>query len=220
VIAFRLSTSRGHGKPHPPAAHRIATAIPMFTTRIKSVFGANPKTDGDAEMARRQSMVSVAVDGSKYCICHSTRLDRLAESRGGQMGTESIEYFGKVEQRYGSPPVDFGEGQRMYIFVRPSDDPTARTLRDDEKYCGYTIGERTAKGVPRTHEFYASVWIPRALFNALVVARRDITRIGLNVRVQKRDGPGKSVVFELDDVTFVDDRDESKRDAAAECAQP
>jgi hypothetical protein len=135
------------------------------------------------------------------------------------MDTESIEYYGKVEQRFGSPPEDFGEGQRIYIFVRPTDDRTAKDFRNDEKYCGYTIGERTAKGVPRTQEFYASIWIPRPLFNALLVARRDINTIGLDVRAQKHDGGGKSVVFELDDVTFVDDRDEKKHDAEAESAQ-
>jgi hypothetical protein len=164
-------------------------------------------------MARRQSMVSVALAGSKYRMLHSTRLERIAESRGGSIDTESIEYFGKVGQRYGSPPEDFGEGQRMYIFVRPSDDRTVQSFRNDEKYCGYTIGERTAKGEPRTREFYASVWIPRSLFNALTVARCDINTIGLDIRVQKRDGSRKSVVFELDDVTFVDDRDDEKHEA-------
>jgi hypothetical protein len=161
-------------------------------------------------------MVSIAVDGSKFRILHSTRLDRLAESRGGLMDTESIEYFGKVEHRYGSPPEDFGEGQRIYIFVYPTDDRTANRLRNDEKCCGYTIGERTAKGVPRTKEFYASLWIPRPLFNALVITRYDINTIGLGVRVQKSVGSGKSVVFELDDVTFVDNKDEKKHETAIE----
>jgi hypothetical protein len=161
-------------------------------------------------------MVSIAVEGSKYRIVHATRLHELAEQRGGLMDTESIEYFGKVDQRYGSPPSDFPEGQRMYVFVRPRDDLTANSFRNDERYAGYAIGERTAKGGPRTYEHYASIWIPRALFNNLLVSRCTISKISLDVREQRRkktaESSSRSIVFELDNVLFVDDHDDVKRE--------